>query len=70
MEIKKIGIGLVGIILPIFIFASSVVALKYPKDYYLAKNTRNSTQLMYLGATILGVTGYWFHNRHSILYPT
>ena len=71
MDKIKLAICFVGIILPIVIFGSSWVSLKYDKDDFLPKHTRDCAQIMYLVVTVLGVRGHstdihYFHGQLTL----
>jgi hypothetical protein len=58
MEKKKFFTCLIGIFVPIYIFCSSLTALKHEKDYRLSVLTRDAAQLMYLCVSIMNVLGF------------
>jgi hypothetical protein len=71
MKIKKFFVCFIGIITPLIIFGSSLVALNKDKGYFLAKYTRDGAQLVYLAITIMGVicinTGISYLNKRITL---
>jgi hypothetical protein len=49
---------MMGIFLSILIFGSSMAALRFQRDYFLTKYTRDAVQIMYLLIPTIGLHGY------------